>query len=1063
MTATRRSAAAAVALASLALALALAPAGAEAQVYVYPRRATQSHVRYDNFNWHYIDIRRDEGAGGLPVWDTGPRLHDAAMSSPFGTGPAWTFQPDDTPRLRPWRLDGQAGTAGAETPAVSLAASAPAPDGAEDAEPGSGGVRLYFYDRESAVARRAAASIAHTYDDLALRFQHVPRATLPYFLYSSYQEFLQTNLFPLQEGVLGVTSTRSLELALPYFGDHARFERVSRHEMAHQFTLHKITSLTGPRESSAQILQQLPLWFIEGLAELYTHDGLDPETDMLVRDLVLNPVPDEDYVLRGFFTERYSFLWTYKMGQARCAFLEETYGAIFVQKLLDNAPRMVRDLEHGGVDGFEGLLTELTGDSPERIDTRFQSWLKQRAFAAFGRATQPPETLRPLPEHVGLVQTLAASPDGNLLLYRSIDTSTGQLALVLVDPRAPEDPEVVVRDDQPGVESLHPVADRNFAVRDDALVYVALDRGRDVLTWQNLRHTLTEPDEPGLPPDVALDLTDRRRFALADAGLVAIESVAIAPAGDRVALIAVDAHGQSDLFVLDPDGDSFTLRRRTHDVFAERGVAWGPDGIVFASDATAHGHFNLFRLDPDAGAPSRLTEEERDHASPTVLTDGRVLFVAWDDTGANLYEATPDGVARRTRFTSGLFDPAPAPQGGLWLLHHAAGRRRPALLPADALLPAAPARAADRGQPTPPPELSLDGAAPYDVLAWDSWQNLSIFALLGASSQGLFGQALAAFSDRLRNHSVIFTLLALGSFDFLDAELAYINQVHRTAWGVGAFQDVLFRLDRTFEAEDLRFTSLERFFGARATVRFPFDRYLHLQGDLAVGGVKRFLAEGTRDQLALLDRVDAWEASNDQLPLRTTLAVALGYNNLRLHPDTGPIAGNSLLLEASTGLHPLDSQAYGALRADAEQLIHITGRTNILLRLGAGHATDSAITPGFFLSSLDTLRGVPFGDPEFLLGRSFVFGTTELQVPLNGLVSIAIFDVEGIAALDAGAVTDDLPDLWDHRSLNGVLGFNFGVGFLVFRLNWAVPFDIGAPLPNHGGWNTNFSLAYRTW
>ena len=47
----------------------------------------------------------------------------------------------------------------------------------------------------------------------------VPDHQLPYVLYSSYEEFLQTNLFPVQEGILGVTSTIDLKLALPYFGD----------------------------------------------------------------------------------------------------------------------------------------------------------------------------------------------------------------------------------------------------------------------------------------------------------------------------------------------------------------------------------------------------------------------------------------------------------------------------------------------------------------------------------------------------------------------------------------------------------------------------------------------------------------------------------------------------------------------------------------------------------------------------------------------------------------------------------------------------------------------------
>src|SRR5699024_7806512 len=117
------------------------------------------------------------------------------------------------------------------------------------------------------IAERAAAFIEESYRQLVDDFSFVPNETLPYTLYNSYQEFLQTNIFPVQEGVLGVTGRRDSQLILPYFGDHRLFRRISTHEMAHQFTIQKAKAVAKNASVSGDPLDRMPLWFIEGLAE----------------------------------------------------------------------------------------------------------------------------------------------------------------------------------------------------------------------------------------------------------------------------------------------------------------------------------------------------------------------------------------------------------------------------------------------------------------------------------------------------------------------------------------------------------------------------------------------------------------------------------------------------------------------------------------------------------------------------------------------------------------------------------------------------------------------------
>src|SRR5262245_40453270 len=76
-----------------------------------------------------------------------------------------------------------------------------------DLKPGDGaGVRLYFYDREHQIACIAAAGISDAYKSLRVAFRYAPETRIPYVLYSSHREFRTTNLFAINEFILGVTS-----------------------------------------------------------------------------------------------------------------------------------------------------------------------------------------------------------------------------------------------------------------------------------------------------------------------------------------------------------------------------------------------------------------------------------------------------------------------------------------------------------------------------------------------------------------------------------------------------------------------------------------------------------------------------------------------------------------------------------------------------------------------------------------------------------------------------------------------------------------------------------------
>ncbi len=1081
-------------------------ADVQAQIFVYPQRPNQSNVRYFDFEWHHIDILvgpkadtsdADSIKHGNPLkslrFDLPGKMTDAPpttlrsylnFSQHTAGAPPHAYaspQPSTFAQDAPTSPPGTPPDTGQKAPAPLL----PAHPSHRPPSDQSGGVRMFFYERERHIAERAAAFIEASYDYLVKEFRHVPQKTLPYILYNSYQEFLQTNIFPIQEGVLGVTSRKDLQLVLPYFGDHRLFQHVSTHEMVHQFTIQKVRDIADQAKLAADPLDYVPLWFIEGIAEYYSHRGLDPETEMIARDLLLNPDPMRGYVMLDFFEDRpYSGLWTYKIGQVRVAFLEETYGQGTLQKVLEQSPLLLDDTskDRSAID-FRTLLTRITKEESRVIAAKFEAWLKHRSYASFLVSEQDAPDVLFLNDLQGIVQTITTSPDGNLIMYRSISPETGSVNLSVVDIRKPDDSRLLTSDGRPGFESLHPVSGRTFDISQDAVVFFASSQGRDVLYLQGFEHAAERvaPLEGGTTTPWKITLKPGKRIAyqLAKHNLLAAESPAFSPDGQQIAFVGLNEDGQKDLYIFRPlENNDYLLTRVTDDEYAERSVSWGPDGIVYSSDATGHGFYNLFLYDFENPAGSkRLTFEARDHFDIRALSDGRILFSSFDAGRANLYEIVEGGLVRRTDMVTGLFDLSPGPDGSFWALYHHRGRRQPVRIPESRLLAVHTLdKPTAQAAPLPLPRRSLDGSEAYNALAFRNWELANIFGIMGASGSGIFGQLTVLSHDRLRNHAIFLDAMAYGSMENTVANLLYLNQESRLIWGAGLFQDVLYRVDQPFETLDHVLTG-ERFYGARGTVRYPLNRFLYLQGDLAAGAATNFLPTGTKDFFKHRrernreiagepdqDFIQLWNDENKGTHFQTSPSVSIGYNTILYHPATGPISGNSVLLEHTLNLQPFQSVTHGHVRLDAEQYFPIHGRINFSLRGAVGTTYGGELARQFYLSSFDTLRGVRFGDTDFLLGQRFFFTKAEFRLPLNFLVRLPIVDLEGILGADFGAVGDDMQLLWDRRAFSLVTGFNFGLGPIVFRLHFAKPLDIGAiKLPAQGDWITNFSLGWRYW
>ena len=71
------------------LALSALAGSVHAEVYVYPRRPSQTNVRYADFDWKYIDIGTRKDKAAQLSFGEGARLHAESFRPPSNGTWAW--------------------------------------------------------------------------------------------------------------------------------------------------------------------------------------------------------------------------------------------------------------------------------------------------------------------------------------------------------------------------------------------------------------------------------------------------------------------------------------------------------------------------------------------------------------------------------------------------------------------------------------------------------------------------------------------------------------------------------------------------------------------------------------------------------------------------------------------------------------------------------------------------------------------------------------------------------------------------------------------------------------
>lgn len=484
---------------------------------------------------------------------------------------------------------------------------------------------VYYYgEKNYELAEFSAKSIESAYKQLSEDFEHEISNRITLIIYDSHNDFSQTNVVNLptnSEGIGGVTDKMKNRMTVPFAGDYADFRRTLHHELVHAVFNDMFYGGTINSIIRNNIQLVFPLWFEEGLAE-YTALGWDTNTDMYIRDAVINNYLPPIQYLSGYYA--------YRGGQSVWNYIVEQYGRQKIGEILQRI-KTSRSVEYG--------LQQSIGLNVEELSKVWQDALQERYYpevAERERADMISTLLTKRGDYGSYNTSPSISPQGDKIAF--LTNKRGYFDVVAISAIDGRKLKTLIRgQDYPEFEELN-ILNPNISWSPDGgkIAMSTKSEGRDDLAI------------------IDYETTDVTKVKFPD--LDAIGSIAWSPDGEKIAFDA-NIGPYQDIFVYNLNTQKLT--NITGDFFSDMQPAWSADSefIYFVSDRGDRVDLHNYSLDFDLlGTESlyqtdiyrvrlnsrkavQLTDTPKwDEKAPKTTKDGRMIFISDKNGIQNVYE-----------------------------------------------------------------------------------------------------------------------------------------------------------------------------------------------------------------------------------------------------------------------------------------------------------------------------------------------------------------------------------------------------------------------------------------
>jgi hypothetical protein len=591
---------------------------------------------------------------------------------------------------------------------------------------------IYYYTSEKVLVPFAADVLEESYNRLKQRFNYKERKKeekIPIIIYKSHPDFQETNVIMdrIPEGVGGFAEIFKNRIVIPFDGSYSSFRHVLNHELVHIFQ-YRILYGSGVDAVRRLVTSQVPLWFIEGMAELESL-GWDESAETYIKDAVLN---DKIFTIPQL--NNLGGYPIYKEGQSILYYIRNKYGEEKVGEIMSKLKLS---------NSFDAAVNSVLGINAKRLNDEWEQTLKKKYWPIVKEKQYVNDIARPMVSHHGFEDLYnyapSISPEGDKIVY--FTDKAGEVQIRVISSLTKEDLGLLVKGGlTPKFESLHLMDGHiDFSPDGEKVVFSAMEKGKDVL--------------------YILEVKRREVFKRIELDLDRIRWAEFSPDGTKVAFVGLK-NGASDIYVYNLENK--TLTNITHDRYSDNYPAWKGDSVIFVSDRPETERWdydkNIVYISDPKGSVRKYFSFGKDIIAPEVF-NSNIYFISYRDGSKNLYVYNPDSdsVKQLTDLIGSLNDFSISNSGNIAFSVYSNLGWDIYFIDSIGTLKAK--------DPNPPLELDEEEYMPVTLAAEDKMRkdrgaplNFGVDYLFGTlgyySDYGLYGYVLLGMSDVLGNHQV---------------------------------------------------------------------------------------------------------------------------------------------------------------------------------------------------------------------------------------------------------------------------------------------------------------------
>lgn len=411
---------------------------------------------------------------------------------------------------------------------------------------------IYYHQGGYDLATYCGIEAEKALKEIEFELNYSIKKRISFVVYNSHNQFQQNNIISqfLSENTGGVTTLFKNRIVIPFQGDYAQYQHVIFHELVHGVLNDMFHGGTLQTSISTNGFF-MPTWLNEGLCEYLSNHGMDTETDMFMRDVVLNEKLPPLMQLGGYIQ--------YRVGQTFYWYIAQKYGSEKVGEFI-NKMRVQKNLEKTFRTAFKMSM--------EDFSEQFENDIKKYYFPDIDRF----ESIKDFSEVVtdrskmgNFYNTAPAiSPNGERMAF--ISETDGLLGVSVMDI-----------DDMSSRKSLV----SSFRQQD----FEDLNMLAPGISWNSEGTKISVSAKSGKEDAIFIVDPESGDYQKLSFDLRHISSVDWSPDGSKLCFVASEDE-QSDIYVYDIDKSE--LINLTNDTYSDLFPVWANDSksIFFISDRT---------------------------------------------------------------------------------------------------------------------------------------------------------------------------------------------------------------------------------------------------------------------------------------------------------------------------------------------------------------------------------------------------------------------------------------------------------------------------------------------